>query len=548
MISALLGGIGLFLLGMILMTEGLKASAGDALRDLLQRFTGGRLSAFASGMTITALVQSSSATTLATIGFVSAGLLTFSQAVGVIIGAAVGTTSTGWIVATLGLRFSVSAIALPLVGVGALLRLLTRGRSAAVGLSLAGFGLIFVGIDTLQLGMQSVSDQLDLSGIGADNLPQRLLLVLIGLAMTVIMQSSSAAVATTLAALHTGTIGFNQAAALVIGQNVGTSVTSGIASIGASIAARRTSVAHIGFNTFSGVVAFIAMPLFLSGLDSVMQHTGAGPAIGIAVFHSAFNVVGAAVILPLIGPYSAFITRLVPERKPAITGNLDRSVLSVPAVALEAARQTVWEITDAVLRNALQAVRPPVAADAAETGTAAAGVALSETRAFLSGVHSSPEAARDYHLHLSVLHAIDHLERMVAALESPFPPEVLRGDPALKDAADLLGKALDNTLAWLEDESGAVAPPEMESVSQSLAKTRREHRPAVLAHTVSGEISPAVALRSLDAMRWLDRLAYHAWRTVHHLEGREPGVVEDDLAHDDALPQPGASGGQEFAV
>ena len=139
MIAGILGGVGLFLLGMVLLTDGLKAIAGDSLRSILARFTGGRVSSVVAGVTITLLMQSSSATVLTTIGFVSAGLLTFSQSIGVIFGANLGTTSIGWLVALLGLRFSISVVALPLVGIGAVMRLLTRGRMASVGLALAGF-------------------------------------------------------------------------------------------------------------------------------------------------------------------------------------------------------------------------------------------------------------------------------------------------------------------------------------------------------------------------------------------------------------------------
>jgi phosphate:Na+ symporter len=153
MFTQLLGGIGLFLLGMLLLTDGLKAAAGDALKRVLVRFTGRPVSAFFSGLTLTALVQSSSATTLATIGFVSAGLLTFAQAIGIVIGGSVGTTTTGWLVSLLGLKLSVGKLALPFIGVGALMRLMLKGRASPLGLALAGFGLIFVGIDLLQSGM-----------------------------------------------------------------------------------------------------------------------------------------------------------------------------------------------------------------------------------------------------------------------------------------------------------------------------------------------------------------------------------------------------------
>lgn len=215
-LSTVLGGIGLFLLGMILMTDGLKAVAGDSLRGVLSRFTGNRFSAVTMGALVTALVQSSSATTLATIGFVSAGLLGFGNAVGIMLGANLGTTSTGWLVGLLGLKLSIGDILLPFIGLGALARLIGRGRLAHAGSALAGFGVIFVGIDVLQGGMQELAENFKLDAFAQPGLAGRVWLVLIGAAMTVVMQSSSAAVATTLTALSSGALDLSQSAALVV--------------------------------------------------------------------------------------------------------------------------------------------------------------------------------------------------------------------------------------------------------------------------------------------------------------------------------------------
>ena len=200
-IIQLMGGIGLFLLGMSLMTDSLKAMAGESLRQWLAKFTGSPFNAMLSGIGFTLVVQSSTATTLATIGFVSAGVLTFAQAMGVIIGANIGTTSTGWIVAFLGLKFSISNFALPMIGLGAIMKLLGKDRLALVGLGVAGFGLIFFGIDVLQIAMASFAERVDLSVWSNNDISTRLILVLIGIIMTILLQSSSAAVTATLAAL-----------------------------------------------------------------------------------------------------------------------------------------------------------------------------------------------------------------------------------------------------------------------------------------------------------------------------------------------------------
>ncbi|HRP62814.1 MAG TPA: Na/Pi symporter, partial [Phycisphaerales bacterium] len=297
MIAQLAGGIGLFLLGMVLLTDGLKSLAGDALRGVLERFVRGPISGLAWGTGITALIQSSSATTLMTIGFVSAGLLSFNQSVGVIFGANLGTTSTGWIVSTVGLKLSMSAIALPMIGVGAVIRLLApSGRGggfawASLGIAIAGFGLIFVGIDTLQLGMSTLAERMNPADFPGPSLLGLPLLIIIGAVMTVVMQSSSAAVATTLAALHANAITLEQGAVLVIGQNIGTTVKAGLAAIGASIPAKRTAMAHVAFNVGSAVIALLALPVFLrimryvsSGADDAAT-LESGEAVGLGLEH-----------------------------------------------------------------------------------------------------------------------------------------------------------------------------------------------------------------------------------------------------------------------
>jgi phosphate:Na+ symporter len=382
--SALIGGVGLFLLGMILLTDGLKAAAGDALRRLLTNFTGGPLKALLSGAGITALVQSSSATTLATIGFVSAGLLTFPQAVGVVFGANLGTTTTGWIVSLLGLKLQLSMLALPMVGAGVLLKLATGGRRASLGLAVAGFGLLFVGIDVLQGGMRDLAGRLDPAGLPGDTLSGRLLLVAIGAAMTVVMQSSSAALATTLAALGAGTIDLHHGAALVIGQNLGTTVTAAIAALGASVPAKRTAVAHIGFNLITGAVALAVLPLLLAAIGFVRDDPG-GPAT-LAAFHTVINLLGVALLFPFIDRFAGAITRLVPERVALVTRNLDASVAAVPAVAVEATRRTLLEI----LALAVEAARPSSDRAGTDRHAAPAGV-----RASRPGAHRDAPLRHD---------------------------------------------------------------------------------------------------------------------------------------------------------
>lgn len=541
MIPGILGGVGIFLVGMILLSEGLKAAAGDALRGILERFVRRPFSALLSGTAVTALVQSSSATTLTTIGFVSAGLLTFPQALGLILGANLGTTSTGWIVALLGLKISVSAVALPLVGVGALLRLLGRGRSGDLGLALAGFGLIFVGIDVLQVGMEALSERIDPASFPGTTPGGRVALIGLGVAMTVVMQSSSAAVAMALTALHAGSLTLEQTAVLVIGQNVGTTVKAALAAVGASIPARRTAVAHILFNLGAASLAILVLPVLLP-LASALAGEG-DPAVAIAIFHTSFNLLGVLVFLPFLDPFASLVERLVPENTPLITRHLDRSVAEIPSVAVEASRRAAASATNLLFQASTRG------GGEGRVALTEARHALSAIRSFLGAVHSSPESENVHERHLSVIHAIDHLERFGALLEED--PRLLARSPG--DVEVEWSQERTRLVGALRDWAGAqpVLPeppssphpppadqrwePEFRAISQAMAEARKHHRDRVFRDAAEGRVEPDAAWVAVDRLKRIDALAYHAWRAVRHLELAHPDRSRDREKDEDVL-------------
>lgn len=516
------GGIGLFLMGMVLLTDGLKSLAGEALRRALVQFTGGPLKAFASGALVTALVQSSSATTVTVIGFVSAGLLTFPEAVCVVIGASLGTTCTGWIVSVLGLHVSVGYYALPLVGVGAFFRLLGRGRWRAAGTALAGFGLIFIGIETLRTGMQTLSEAFTLADLPPGGWYGHLLMVLIGAAMTVVMQSSSAAVATTLTAMHTGSVNFEQAAALVIGAAIGTTVTGALAAIGANVPARRTALAHVLFNLATGLIALILLPVFLRGIAAAQQHLGLEPgAMSLAAFHTAFIAVGVVVFLPFVDRFSRWIERLLPERGPVLTRHLDDTVLNVPAVALEATRRSLSETACELLRAARDQVAQP-AQSSDELRRSQIAAALERTQYFLARIPPLAEDQPISQLRVAQMHAIDHLLRLQAHLHPTAALGPLLAHERLRPLVARLKDELELAEAGLTVQAPADWLAGVERISRELADMRRDERPRVFRQTAGGSYDPAFALDLLDAMRWLDRVGYHTWRISNYLGGEGP--------------------------
>ncbi|MCW8909813.1 MAG: Na/Pi symporter [Gammaproteobacteria bacterium] len=340
-IGMLIGGLGLFLLAVSMITDGLKLAAGNALRDILARSTRTPAKGILTGIGITAIVQSSSAVTVATIGFVNAGLLSLYQALGVVYGANIGTTMTGWLVAIIGFKIKVEAFALPMIGIGMMLRLLKGGsRWGSVGTSLAGFGLFFVGIDVLKSAFEGMAGGIDLQQQSVLGVTGVLVYLAIGFLMTLFTQSSSAAIAIILTAATGGVLTLEAAAAMVIGANVGTTSTAGFAVIGATPNAKRVASAHVVFNLLTGLIALIILPVLFMVIKYAGQFLGMedNPAVTLALFHTIFNILGVALMWPLSGKLCHFLLKRFRsteeiESKPHY---IDNTILVSPPLALNA--------------------------------------------------------------------------------------------------------------------------------------------------------------------------------------------------------------------
>src|SRR5215471_7547005 len=421
---SVLGGVGLFLLGMTVMTEGLKALAGSGLRTTLRKAAATPLSGAFWGAFVTLIVQSSSATTMTTIGLVSAGLLTFTQGLGLVFGANVGTTGTGWLIALIGVRVSLTAAALPMIFVGALINLLGRGRLSAAGGALAGFALVLFGLTTLQQGMGGVAEQLhpaDLPAVfGPDiswwsGLFGVLALVVFGLVMTAVMQSSTAAIAVTLSAHFAGAVGLDQACALIIGQNIGTATSSALAAIGASSTAKRLALAYVLFKLIAALIALVLFPVTIPLLVRASK-TVDGVTL-LAGYHTAYNVVGVVVLLPLIDRFTRFVERILPERASPLTRCLDPATLVTPLAAEEAVRRTVARSLETMcgsIGTALKAANQETSVRATKDPESLtdASDALRQAREFMTEASGPPESMAQEARLTSTLHALDNASRL----------------------------------------------------------------------------------------------------------------------------------------
>ncbi|HLS42788.1 MAG TPA: Na/Pi symporter [Paenalcaligenes sp.] len=536
----ILGGLGLFLVGMSLLTDGLTHFAGDSLRRSLLRFTGSPFKAFASGALLTLVVQSSTATTVTLIGFVSAGLITFAQSLGVVMGASLGTTGTGWIVSTLGLKVQLGLYTLPLIGFGALLRLLAKGRWRHLGTALAGFGMLFVGIDTMQEGMRGMGEQFTLPELAAGDWLARFIALGIGVLLTVIMQSSTATVATTLTALDAGALNFEMAAIVVIGAAIGTTMTGVLAALGGSLYAKRTALAHVLFNLSSGLIAILLLPVLLALLGLAQTHLGlqAG-GVSLAAFHTLFIAVGVAVFLPQAHRCARQIERLLPERSDSPTRMLDQSQWQVPTLALASSHQAL-RATATHLLQALAAVyvkkpgEAPLPRQLPPKALPATAIALEQLQTYLSHIPFEEEDNKLAEHRLYQMHVLDHLLRLQGRAEQL--PSLLNteGTAELQGARQRFATMLSDLLPVLADSDDltSIDVDQLAKQSEDIAALRQHARQRVMQHSEPNQRDPGHALQILDSMLWLDRTAHHVWRICHYLQADEAAQFTSDSTVD----------------
>jgi len=363
-----IGGLGMFLFGMKIMSEGLQKVAGNKLRRILAMVSNNRLVGCGVGTLVTSIVQSSSATTVMLVSFVDAGLMSFVQAIGVILGANIGTTVTAQMIA-----FNITAYALPAIALGVLLKFFVgRGKRVYIGEVLLGFGLVFYGLSTMQAGFGPLKHHPDFIALftrfNAEDIGSILLCVLIGTVLTMILQSSSATVGITMALASQGLLNFEACVALILGDNIGTTITAELASIGASLNAHRTARAHTLFNVIGVVLVVIFFPVFLKIVVWVTHSlmdigppdllvNGQHPNIAryIANAHTGFNVINAMIFLVFLNYLVKVATWLTPHKKEVAELDefhhikfIDSKYIETPDVAISQARAEIVRMGEAV--------------------------------------------------------------------------------------------------------------------------------------------------------------------------------------------------------
>jgi len=362
-VGSLLGGIGLFMLAIGMMTDGLKVAAGPSLRNILSRWSNTPLRGIFSGFVMTSIVQSSSAITVASLGFVNAGLINMRQALGIIYGSNIGTTMTAWLVALVGFQFKIHDFALPMVGVGMILKMSNKkGTLASFGLALVGFGLFFVGIDILKNAFEGLVTTFDITQYKADGISGILLFLFVGIVMTVLTQSSSASIALTITAISSDMLGLYAAGAMVIGANIGTTSTAVIASIGATSNAKRAAAAQVIFNAVTAVLALALLPFIFIFIKYACEllNIDSDSAISLALFHTIFNVLGVLLIYPQNERIASFLDKKFTswDEKASHPKFIDKTVAQTPVLAVNALLLEIYSIADKGIDLFSRAVQP----------------------------------------------------------------------------------------------------------------------------------------------------------------------------------------------
>lgn len=355
-ILQLLGALGLFLFGMKVMSDALLKLAGNRLRTILASMTSNRVFGVITGFFITSVIQSSSATTLMVVSFSNAGLLTLVESISVIMGANIGTTITAWLITILGFKVSMSAIALPLVGVGFLFTFSKKKNFENWGVFIVGFAILFIGLQFLKDAMPDINSNPEIleflkqyTDLGFGSV---LLFLLIGTILTVVIQSSSATMALTLIMTAEGWIPFELAAAMVLGENIGTTITANLAAMVATYKAKRTARAHLVFNIIGVIWVLILFYPFLKLIGWLSERFGAESPfivaaaipVAISLFHTVFNIANTILLIWFIGPIAKLVERIIPEvTEPELQVDqpkfLNKSVLKYPETVISALKE-----------------------------------------------------------------------------------------------------------------------------------------------------------------------------------------------------------------
>ncbi len=537
MIFGTAGGLGLFLFGMMLMSDGLKKVAGQKLKKILESVTNNTFIGFLIGAAVTAIIQSSSATTVMLIGLVNAGLLTLRQSIGVIIGSNVGTTATAWMISISGLgALDITAYSLPVVGVGFLLHLSKSRKRKGIGELMLGFGILFLGIDFMKSGFTPLEQSESVHRFFVSLSHQPLLAILVAAAATMLVQSSSAFIGIVQILAMGGAFGSDWGAAInvsipfILGSNIGTTITAQLAAIQTNRNAKRTAWAHTMFNVLGCIIAYPFVQLgWFRSLVLAISPWELGPttiAASIAIAHSTFNIANSVIFLPLSGLLYKTTMKLVPMKPNEIAMApvvLEKHLLNTPEIAMDQVKREIVRMAKTAKEAFRKAIEGIIEDDRKKLDSVNEiedfiDSLQYETTSYLSklSVHAMEDGIS---VKLPVmLHAVNDLERVgdhavniVEIAQRKIDQKLTFSDAAIAEAELLRKNAyqmFDNVIAALENGDIKAANAALD-IERQINKAQMDFRRSHVQRMSEGACSPETGLIFIDMVDNVEKIGDH---------------------------------------
>src|SRR5699024_2886191 len=519
-----IGGLGIFLLGIKFMGDGLQQSAGDRLRGILDKFTSNPFLGVLAGLIVTVLIQSSSGTTVLTVGLVNAGFMTLRQAIGVIMGANIGTTVTAFIIG-----LDIGEYALPILAVGCFLLFFFKNqRINAIGKGVFGFGALFFGLELMSGGMEPLRSLQAFQDLTISMSENSFLGVVIGTVFTFIVQSSSATIGILQGLFSEGAIDLKAALPVLMGDNLGTTITAVLAAIGASVAAKRAALTHVTFNLIGSVVFLIFLGLFTTFVGFLQNQLHLNPEMTLAFAHGSFNITNTIIQFPFIGALAWLVTKLVPgedtmvEYKPQ---HLDPIFIQQSSsVALDQAKAEVVRMGEYAAQgleetNAYLTTQQQKHSEMAMQIEGALNNLDQHITDYLVNISSSHLSAVDSAKHTILMDSVrdlerigDHFENIIELIDYKIANKVLITDEAQEDLNymfELTTATVRQAVHSLDgiDSTEAQAVVEKEAEIDQLERVNRKRH---IARMNEGKCDGSAGIVFVDIISNLERIGDHA--------------------------------------
>lgn len=524
MLFEFLGGLGIFLFGIKSMGDGLQKSAGDRLRDILERFTTNPLMGVLAGVLVTILIQSSSGTTVLTVGLVSAGFMTLRQAVGVIMGANIGTTVTAFIIG-----FNVGEYALPIIALGAVLLFFFKSKKVHyIGQIVFGFGALFYGLELMGGGMKPLRTLETFQELTVELSTNPIFGVLIGTIFTVIVQSSSATIGILQGLYAESFIHLDAAIPILFGDNIGTTITAVLASIGTSVAAKRAAATHVLFNLIGTTIFMILLKPFTSFILTLQSLIGLNPEMTIAFAHGILNTTNTIILLPFVSVLVFIVTKLIPG-KDSVNDyqpkHLDPIFIKQsPSIALGQAKQEVLHMGEIAVRGLEETkhfikTKQHKYADSMNEMEVAINNLDQKITHYLVNIASSSLSEQESEEHSVLLNTVrdierigDHCENMIELIEYQITNNVVISESAMSDLDQmykLTFSTVKEALVALYHNDRNIARQVIENenlIDQMEQQFRKQH----IIRLIEGSCAPQAGIVYIDIISNLERIGDHA--------------------------------------